>query len=136
MSATFAERFAETWRAPTPERLAEFLHPEVVLHQPQAPPIHGREQALREFRRLFAWLPTLRGVVARSSQTGEVVFIEWKMQFRIGRKLVSIGAVDRFDLRDGLAIDRTVYFDRFEFLAAVIKHPSLWPGYIRYRYGN
>jgi hypothetical protein len=103
MSSTFAERFAEAWRAPTPEGLVAKLDPEVVLYQPQAPPIHGRELALREFRRLFRWLPTLHGVVERSSQTGEVVFIEWKMQFRIGREAVSINGVDRFKLRDGLA---------------------------------
>ena len=133
---TFAERFAQAWSAPTPERLVDLLHPNVVLYQPWAPTIHGRAAALREFRRLFAWLPDLHGIVERSSQTGEVVFIEWQMRFPTGREMVSVKAIDRFVLQGGLGIERTVCFDQFNFLAAIIGHPSLWPGYVRYRFGT
>lgn len=136
MSSPFAERFAEAWSAPTPERLVALLHPEVVLHQPQVPPIHGREQALKEFRRLFAWLPALYGVVERSSQTGDVVFIEWRMRFPAGRDVVSINAIDRIKLEGELGIERTVLFDQFKFVTAILRHPGLWPGFIRYRYGK
>jgi hypothetical protein len=134
VSPTFVDRFAEVWRAPTPERLVELLHPDVTLYQPQLPPIRGKAQALREFSRLLAWLPGLHGVVETSSQTGDVVFIEWEMRFRIHRELVSIKAIDRFKIQDELAIERTVYFDQFEFLRAILKHPGLWGGYFRHRF--
>lgn len=101
----FAARFAQAWSKPTPAGLAELLHEDVRLYQPHRAPIHGRQQALTEFRRLLANLPGLHGVVDRAS-----------------------GA-------DGLAQERRVYFDPLSLLFAVVTRPGLWGGFMRYRFG-
>ncbi|MGH7893922.1 MAG: nuclear transport factor 2 family protein [Candidatus Binatia bacterium] len=136
MKHAFAEAFEEAWSAPTAERLVALLHPDVVLLQPHLPPIRGRENALREFRRLFAWLPGLHGAVERSSGSDELVFIEWQMKLPVGRGTVGIHAVDRFLLKGGLGIERAVYFDQLALIRTVLAHPRLWPGYAKYRLGS
>ena len=133
--AAFIAGFTAGWSAPTPERLVALLHEDVVLYQPNQPPIRGRAAALADFRRLFTWLPGLRGDVDRACGGDGVVFIEWRMQFPLGRRGVELAAVDRFLLRDGLAIERVVYFDQLPLIAAVLSHPRLWPGFVRYRFG-
>ena len=129
----FAEQFARGWAAPTAEGLVALLAEDVVLYQPHLPPLRGRAAALREFRRLFRGLPSLHGTVHRARGADGVVFIEWTMHFPLGRGVVDIAAVDRFLLRDGLGAERTVYFDQVPLLAGVLRHPSAWPGYVRYR---
>lgn len=136
MSLPFAEQFATAWGRPTPEGLMALLHPEVVLYQPHQPPIRGREAGLREFRRLLAWLPTFHGEVTRWSESGGYVFIEWKMLLPLGGKTISIPAVDRFLVRDGLGMERVVYFDQLRLIAAVAGNPRLWAGYLKYRFGR
>jgi len=135
MEQAFAQRFAEAWKQPSPERLVALLHPDVVLYQPQSPAIRGKEAARREFQRLFRWLPDLCGDVERWCGASGVVFIEWHMRFPIGKGL-AIRAVDRFVLQEGLGIERAVYFNPLPLLAAVVSHPHLWPGFIRYRFGR
>jgi SnoaL-like domain len=132
----FAEAFAAAWAEPTPERLVALLHRDVVLLQPHLPPIRGRESALAEFRRLFAWLPGLHGAVARSSGGDDGLFIEWEMRVPVAGGTISIPAVDRFLLADGLGIERIVYFDQLLLIRAVASRPGLWPGYVKYRCGG
>jgi hypothetical protein len=135
MNAPFGDRFAAAWAQPTPEGLVALLQADVVLIQPHQPPIRGRDAALREFRRLLGWLPAFHGEVTRWSQSGDTVFIEWKMRLPLGRRTITIPAVDRFLLRGGLAAERVVYFDPMRLVAAVAAHPSLWAGYLKYRFG-
>ena len=130
----FARRFAEGWAAPTAERLVTLLADDVVLLQPHLPPIRGRAAARAEFERLFRWLPGMRGVVHRARGDDSVLYIEWTMRLPIGRGL-AIDAVDRFLLRDGLGAERTVYFDQLPLIAGVLRSPSAWAGYARYRFG-
>ncbi len=131
-----ARAFAEAWRNPTPERLVALLHPDVVLFQPHRPPIRGRAAALADFRRLFTWLRGLHGVVERASGDDRIVFIEWQMVLPIGHDTVAIRAVDRFRLEGGLGIERAVYFDQLALVRALVTHPRLLPGYLRYRIGR
>jgi hypothetical protein len=69
----------------------------------------------------------------RTIQQGEWVFIEWRMQLPVGNGLVSIPAVDRFRIVDGLGIERVVYFDQMALATALLKHPSLWLSFVKYR---
>ncbi len=132
----FAERFAKVWKQPSVEQLVALLHPDVVLYQPHLPVMHGRAAAREEFQRLLHWLPGFYGEVKRFRGSEDVVFIEWQMVFPIGRKGVSIGAVDRFILQDGLGIERAVYFNQLPLLVAVLAHPRVWPGFWKYRFGR
>ena len=130
---TFADQFAAGWAAPTTERLLALLTDDVVLYQPHLPPLRGKDAARAEFDKLFRFLPGLHGTVHRARGDGGVVYIEWTMRFPIGRG-VAIDAVDRFYLRDGLGAERTVYFDQVPLIAGVLRSPSAWAGYLRYRF--
>jgi SnoaL-like domain len=132
----FVQRFADVWKHPSPERLVALLHPEVVLYQPYGQPIRGKAAARAEFERLLRWLPGLYGVVKRATGAQGVVFIEWQMHFPIGRQGLVIKAVDRFLLRDGLGIERAVYFNQLPLVAAIVANPQVWSGFIRYRYNR
>lgn len=130
----FAQRFAEAWAQPTPERLVALLHDDVVLRQPHLPAIRGKTAAQREMRRLLHWLPELHGIVDRTAGDDRVLYIEWRMK-RSRSSRDAVPAVDRFFLRDGLAAERVVYFDQLRLMRQVLANPGLWPGYMRYRYG-
>jgi hypothetical protein len=94
-----ARAFEAAWAAPTPDRLVALLHDDVVLLQPQLPPIRGKAAALAEFRRLFRWLPGTRGVVDRTVSAPGIAMIEWRLVFPIGRAGTSIPIVDRLTVR-------------------------------------
>jgi hypothetical protein len=63
------------------------------------------------------------------------VFIEWRMIFPIGAQGVSIRAVDRVILQDGLSCERAVYFSPVPLIIAIVTHPRTWAGYLKYRFG-
>jgi len=133
---TFSEYFAEAWSQPTPEQLVALLHEHVVLMQPHRPPIHGKTAALREFTRLLHWLPGLHGAVDRFVENDSTAFIEWRLQVPLKSGVAVIPAVDRFLLRDGLGIERCVYFDQMLMNRMVATNPELWSGALRYRLGK
>ena len=130
----FARRFADAWSAPTPEGLVALLHDDVVLLQPHLPPIRGKAAALAELSRLLKAAPELHGEIERTSGADGVVFIEWRM--KLAKDHRGIHAVDRFLLKDGLGVEREVFFDQMALMAALAKRPRLWPGFIRYRLGG
>jgi hypothetical protein len=135
MTDLFASRFEAAWKEPTPDSLTALLAEDVVLLQPHLPPIRGKAAAHAEFSRLFAWIPGTHSVVLNSSETEGVVFIEHELRFPVGSRTIRLPAVDRFVLRNGLGAERVVYFDQARLILGVLKHPSLWPGYLRYRFG-
>ncbi|WP_067474231.1 nuclear transport factor 2 family protein [Actinomadura hibisca] len=65
----FVANFIDFWNAPSPQRISEILHPDVVLTQPLAPPMRGVAAVEREFRRMTYYdpLPVLPQVLARPS---------------------------------------------------------------------
>lgn len=131
----FVGRFARAWKDPTLDRLAALLHPDITFYQPHLPPIRGKVAASGELQRLLDWLPELYGEVDRFQGSDGVVFIEWRMIFPIGRKGVSIRAVDRVLLQDGLSRERAVYFNALPLIVAIVTHPRTWAGYLKYRFG-
>lgn len=133
---SFISRFEEAWQEPTPDGLAALLTEDVVLIQPHRPPIRGREAARAEFARLFAWIPGTHSVVWSSRESGDLAFIEHELRFPIGNDLIRLPSVDRITLRNGLVAERVVYFDQMRLVLSVLRHPSLWPGYFKYRFGK
>lgn len=135
MTATrvFVEGFADFWKAPVPERLQDLLHDDVVLRQPLSPTRRGLPAAQREFARLLSLLPDLHAEVDRSSQTGDVLFIEFRLIARIGNETVEWPATDRFLMRGDKAAERVSYFDSLPLVIKLLKHPSIWLGLLRQR---
>jgi hypothetical protein len=129
--AEFVARFADFWKAPSPQRLPELLHPGVVLLQPLAAPMIGIAAAQAEFQRFCCCLPALRGQVDRWCGEGDLVFIEFQLQARVGRESIEWANVNRIALRDGRAIERVTYFDPLAVLPPLLRHPSIWWRYWR-----
>ena len=136
MPESFVARFEFAWKKPTPDGLVALLDEDVILRQPHLPAIRGKAAAHREFTRLFSWIPGTHSIVRSSQESGDVAFIEHELRFPVGNKVIALPAVDRFVLRDGLGVERVVYFDQIRLILSVLKHPGLWLGYFRYRFGS
>ncbi len=131
--ATIARRFMEEWARPNADRLVELLDPNARLIQPVTPEIHGKEAARREFQRLFRWLPDARGEIDAIAANGDTLLIAWRLRFTVGRAPYELRIVDRIVGRDNLIVEREAYFNSLHFFLTVLRRPSAWLGYIRYR---
>lgn len=128
-----AERFAAAWASPRLERFVELLHPDVRLLQPVTRPIVGRQAARAEFARLLAWLPDLCGTVDRTAMHDDTLLIAWRLRFTLGRRPYELRIVDRIVVADGLIREREAYYDSLALMIALLRRPSAWLGYWRYR---
>lgn len=124
--SAFVAKFADFWTAPTPARLPELLHADVVLRQPLASAAIGIVQAQREFERFCRCLPGLHARVDHWSGANDLVFIEFKLYAPLGRETLVWPTVNRLTLRDGKASERVTYFDPLAVLPTLLRHPSVW----------
>lgn len=133
-AADFATRFAEYWRAPTPERLSLVLADRVRLLAPMMPATDTLAEGQRAFAALLELVPDLTGEVHRWGATDDGVLIEFTLSGNAGGKSISWSAVDRFVLReDGLATERISYFDSMPIALAAATRPRGWPALLRSR---
>ncbi len=133
-AADFARRFAEYWRAPTPERLDMVLADQVHLVAPMTPVTHTLAEGQRAFAGLFELIPDLTGEVHRWGATADGVLIEFTLSGTAGGKPIAWNAVDRIVLgEDGLAIERISYFDSAPIALSAIGRPRAWPAFLRSR---
>jgi ketosteroid isomerase-like protein len=122
----FVARFADFWANPSPQRLPELLHPDVVLVQPLVAPMVGIQAAKADFQRIWSCLPDLRAHVDQWCGDGRLVFIEFRLRSRIGGDVIEWPAVNRLVLDEGKAIERATYFDPLAIAPALLRHPSIW----------
>ncbi len=122
----FVTKFADFCHDPSPQRLPELLHPNVVLVQPLARRTIGIEAAQAQLQRIWCCLPDLRGHVDRWCGDGDLVFIEFRLHARIGGQVIGWPNVNRLVLHDGKAIERVTYFDPLAVLPRLLRHPSMW----------
>lgn len=133
-AADFARRFAEYWRAPSPERLSMVLAERVRLVAPMTPVTHTLGEARQAFAGLFGLIPDLRGEVHRWGATADGVLIEFTLSGSAGGGPISWHAVDRFVLGDdGLATERVSYFDSAPIALTAARRPRAWPALLRSR---
>jgi hypothetical protein len=136
-AADFAARFADYWRAPTPERLSIVLADRVRLVAPMTPVTETLVEGQRAFVGLFELIPDLRGEMHRWGKTEDGVLIEFTLSGTAGGKPISWSAVDRFVLgEDGLATERVTYFDSMPVALAAATRPRAWPAFVRSRLGR
>ena len=127
-------RFTEVWAKPTADALAELCTDDVRLVQPARPRLVGREAARRDFAKLLQWQPDLHAIVDDWAQR-ERLFIAFRLCFRLGGRSWELPTIDRILVRDGLIAERIASFDALAFAFAVLRRPSEWPGFLRYRRG-
>lgn len=131
-AADFARRFAEFWAAPSPEGLETVLAPRVRLVAPMTPTTHTLEEGRRTFVELLELIPDLSAEVHRWGATADGVLIEFTLSGNAGGGPISWHAVDRFVLgEDGLATERTSYFDSAPIALTIARRPRVWPGFAR-----
>lgn len=124
--ARFVTKFADFWKDPSPERLPELLHRDVVLVQPLAAPMIGIEAAQTEFRRISRCLPDLRGHVDRWCGDDNLLFIEFRLHACVRADVTEWPNVNRLVLDGGKTIERVTYFDALAILPFILRHPSIW----------
>ena len=133
-AADFARRFAEYWRAPTPEGLETVLASRVRLVAPMTPVTETLADGQRAFAGLFELIGDLTAEVHRWGATADGVLIEFTLSGTAGSKPISWTAVDRFVLgEDGLATERVSYFDSAPIVLTAARRPRTWPGFLRSR---
>jgi len=130
-AAEFVQRFAAAWSKCDPAALAELLDEDVVLIQPMMPSTRGRTASRAAFARLFALIPDLRATVHRWGAGDDVLYIEFTLAGTFGGRELSWPAVDRFILRDGLALSRVSYFDPLPLAFKMLTRPRGWGRMIR-----
>lgn len=123
----FTDRFAAAWSSRNPDRLTALLHPDVRLVQPLLPEIRGREAARRSFASLLELIPDLTTDVTGWAAGTNGLYIEFRFSGTAGKRPVILELVDRFELKDGLAIYRASRFDPLPLIRAVVPQPAvLW----------
>jgi hypothetical protein len=134
VAADFVGRFAEFWRAPTPERLDTLIAPDARLSAPMVPTTQGLEAGRQVFADLFELIPDMTAEVHRWGATADGVLIEFTVRGSAGGAPISWESVDRFVLdENGLATERFTYFDSLPLVLTLTRHPRAWPGFARSR---
>jgi ketosteroid isomerase-like protein len=119
----FARGFEAFWQAPDLAALDALLTEDVRLVQPLSRTTFGLQAAKDSFRRLFAVIPDLRGVVDRSRGDDEVLFIEFRLHGTVGARRIEWPLVDRFLLRGEKACERVSYFDPLVLVGPLLRAP-------------
>jgi ketosteroid isomerase-like protein len=136
-AAAWVAMFAEGWANPVDtdtfcDHFDPWHDPEVRMIQPSVRPTVGRKAFREEFARpLFTLVPDLHGTVENWSATGELVYIELRLEGTVGKRPFTLHTCDRIRLRDGKAVERVAYLDPAPLLKAVALSPRSWPPFIR-----
>ncbi|MCK0129462.1 nuclear transport factor 2 family protein [Erythrobacter sp. F6033] len=106
----FYERFKSFWAAPSGDRVAELIAPEATIHFTGAGFMTGAQYA--------AWmgeaLPTFEDMTVTPMDcagNGEILYIAWEASARLHGEQRTYRGVDRFRIKDGMAIEEHVIFD-------------------------
>jgi ketosteroid isomerase-like protein len=133
----WVEMFAEGWANPVDadtfcDHFDPWFHAEVRMIQPSVRPVVGKQAFREEFARpLFELVPDLHGTVESWAGSGDVVYIELRLEGTVGRRAFTMHTCDRVTLRDGKAAERVAYLDPAPLVKAVARSPRAWPRFLR-----
>ena len=136
-AAAWVEMFTEGWANPVDadsfcDHFDPWLTDDVRMIQPSVRPVVGKRGFREEFARpLFDLVPDLRGTVTDWAAAGNVIYIELRLDGRIGRRRFELHSCDRIVLRDGKAAERYAYLDATPLVKAMLRSPRAWPKFIR-----
>ena len=128
-AAEFVEFFDRGWRAGAGEHFFEHflprIHPDVLLTQPLAPPVRGKEQFRPGFEPIFRAIPDLHGEVTSWGETEDGVLVELELRGHIGGRPVKWTTIDRIVLEDGMIKERHARFDPTPLVVGMLLRPQV-----------
>src|SRR4051794_15238546 len=136
-AAAWFAMFTEGWANPVDadtfsDHFDPWFEEDVRMTQPSMRPTVGREAFREEFARpLFELVPDLHGTVEDWAASGDVVYIELRLDGTVDRRAFTMHTCDRVTLRDGKAIERVAYLDPAPLVKAVARSPRAWPRFLR-----
>jgi ketosteroid isomerase-like protein len=133
----WVEMFAEGWANPVDtdtfcDHFDPWFQPDVRMIQPSVRPVVGKRAFREEFARpLFDLVPDLHGTVDNWAASGDLVYIELRLEGTIGGRPFTMHTCDRIKLRDGKAIERFAYLNPAPLVKAVARTPRSWPKFLK-----
>ncbi len=133
----WVEMFTEGWADPVDtdtfcDHFDPWLHEDVKMIQPSMRPVVGLHGFREEFARpLFDLVPDLHGIVESWASSGDVVYIELRLEGTIGGRGFTMHSCDRIKLRGGKAVERFAYLDATPLVKTVALSPRSWPKFLK-----
>lgn len=106
----FLERFKSFWAAPTAERVGEVISPNARVHFAGAGWVSGTEY-VGLMGQALEGTQDIKVDVVDYADSGDLLFIFWNASASIQGQRREWHGVDRFRLKDGMAIEEYVIFD-------------------------
>jgi ketosteroid isomerase-like protein len=138
----FVEAFTEGWANPVDadsfsDHFAPWFHHDVRMIQPSVPTLVGKHAFREEFARpLFELVPDLHGIVESWAASGDVVYIELRLEGAVGGRPFTMRTCDRIKLREGKVVERLAYLDATPLIKAVALSPRAWPRFLKSQLRN
>ncbi len=108
--ADFYERFCAFWKDPSGERVLEIIAPDASIHFTGAGFMSGTQYAAFMGETLAA-LEELVVTPMDCAGNGDMLYIAWEAAANIHGERRTYRGVDRFRLKDGMAVEEHVIFD-------------------------
>ena len=106
----FYDRFQSFWAAPSGERVPELIAPDAQIHFTGAGFMSGTEYA-RWMSETLATMQNMTVTPMDCAGNGDMLYIAWETSAELyGEQRVYRG-VDRFRIKDGMAVEEHVIFD-------------------------
>jgi SnoaL-like protein len=105
--------WAEFWRAPSSEGLADLLSPRGRYLIPGLAPLSAEAEGRKRAAKLLALLPELQGRLVRWGQRDRLLYIESHVQAMVRGRLLRWPRVDRFHLTNGRVGTISAFLDTF-----------------------
>jgi hypothetical protein len=106
----FFERFKSFWAAPSGPRVAELIAPDATIHFSGAGTFSGAEY-VEVMAGMLASMVDLKVTPLDCAGNGDRLYIAWETSAMIGGTRRTYMGVDRFRIRNGMAIEEHVIFD-------------------------
>lgn len=106
----FYERFKSFWAAPSGPRVAEIIAPDAVIHFTGAGTFSGTEY-IDVMAGMLTSMVDMTVTPLDCAGNGECLYIAWETAAVIDGKPRTWIGVDRFRIRNGMAVEEHVIFD-------------------------
>jgi hypothetical protein len=109
----FVVAYEQAWASRVPGVMGEMWHPDGVLHHPAlGKPITGEVVPYNNDFTKSA-IPDFSWALTRWASAGDVAFLEWRCQGRVGGEMTEWRGVDVMVIHEGKVAEERVYMDTY-----------------------